>query len=279
MLRDLQHVGVTTVRSTPPMRVTQQSVHHRSPLPYPPLLPPPPPFALNQGPGLIENLSIYMCEHAAAMTSKAEHDSASDFHRNAGSVVVSRHRGNGCVSVDYLMQFNDFNTFVADVKLSGGFFYFEVTVVKCTGVMQFGVCTHGFEGRERTMNKGVGDDSWSWAVDGSRQYKWHDCAKESFGTTWATGDVIGFALDMRSVDAAALSVSVNGSRAAPNGVAFRDIAAPYLSPAFTGHGQYCVNFGDRPFAHAPHGLGFMSVHDANKVILFCNYFLRSFLCS
>ena len=56
---------------------------------------------------------------------------------------------------------------------------------------------------------------------------------------------------MRSQAAAVMSVSVNGNFAAPNGVAFDSIEAPYLTPAFSASsGQYRVNFGERPFARA-----------------------------
>ena len=55
----------------------------------------------------------------------AEHAAAVELHRTAGSVVVTRHRGGGCVTSDYLLQFEyrGFNTFVADVRLCGGGFY------------------------------------------------------------------------------------------------------------------------------------------------------------
>jgi hypothetical protein len=241
------------------------------------------PFALPpRAPSRLFRVLCLAFENTAAMASKtkAEHDSASEFHRNAGSVVVSRHRGGGCVSTDYVMQFSNFNTFVADVRLCDGFFYFEIIVAKCTEVVQFGFCTRGFEEREDTKNQGVGDDEWSWAVDGNRQLKWHRAKgskSEDFGSKWVTGDVIGFALDMRTPGAAIFSVSVNGSFAAPNGVAFRGIRAPYLSPSFTGYGKFCLNFGDRAFTHAPSVDGLLSVHDANKVGPVCDCIPRSTL--
>jgi hypothetical protein len=61
------------------------------------------------------------------------------------------------------------------------------------------------------------------------------------------GDVIGLALDMRAAGAASMSVSVNGSFAAPSGPAFTDMQAVHLSPAFSGDVLYRVNFGERPF--------------------------------
>ena len=163
-----------------------------------------------------------------------------------------------------MLQFAGFNTFVADVRLLGGCFYFELQVVEINREAQFGFCTEGFEPREIPKGEGPGDDAWSWAVDGVRQTKWHEGDCGAHGSEWAVGDIIGFALDMRTADTAIFSVSVNGSFDAPNGPAFTDIHAPYLSPAFSGSGQYRVNFGDRPFVHAPPDAEYVSVHQFNR---------------
>jgi hypothetical protein len=162
------------------------------------------------------------------------------------------------------MHFDDFNTFVADVKLCDGCFYFELGVVDTGSCQQFGFCSEGFHLAEQE-SAGVGDDAHSWAVDGSRQLLWPGGKSKPFGSKWSVGDVIGVALDMRSASSVVFSISVNGSFADPNGVAFGDISATYLSPAFSGYGQFSVNFGDRPFAHAPPEGNYVSVHVANKV--------------
>jgi hypothetical protein len=94
--------------------------------------------------------------------------------------------------------------------------------------------------------------------------KWHKGSSDCYGSVWAVGDVIGFAVDMRTAGAAVMRVSVNGSFGAPNGVAFSDINALFLSPAFSGDGRYRVNFGDRPFAHAPPEGEYTSVHDFHR---------------
>lgn len=80
---------------------------------------------------------------------------------------------------------------------------------------------------------------------------WRGGSKSTYGCKWSVGDVIGLALDMRAANAAAMSVSVNGSFAAPNGAAFTYMRATHLSPAFSGGGRYRVNFGERPLVHAP----------------------------
>ena len=182
--------------------------------------------------------------------------------RDAGGVIITRHRGGGCAAADYSLQFRNFNTFTADVRLCGGCFYWEVEVVDIVGVVQFGVCTDGFEAREDAGGEGVGDDAWSWAADGVRLLKWHEGDQGAYGSAWAVGDIVGFAVDMRTAGAAVMSVFVNGSCAAPNGPAFTAIDAPYLSPALSASGgRYRLNLGHRPFAHAPHDdAHYVSVH-------------------
>ncbi len=141
----------------------------------------------------------------------------------------------------------------------------ELEVVQVVSVMQFGFCTQGFEPRRNPQNQGVGDDQYSWAVDGARLQKWSNGKSTAYGSKWAVGDVIGFSIDMRSQAAAVMSVSVNGSFDAPNGVAFDSIEAPYLTPAFSASSsQYRVNFGERPFAHAPVDEHYLSVHAFHK---------------
>jgi tetratricopeptide (TPR) repeat protein len=202
-----------------------------------------------------EKIKEYPMQHAAAV----------QHFREAGSVAVLRHRGSGCAGPDYMLQFDSFNTFVADVKLKEGCFYYEVLVVEIVdGGVQFGFCSGGFESREHPGGEGAGDDASSWGVCGLRQQKWHAGSRATFGSEWRVGDVLGFAVDMRPAGGAVLSVSVNGSFAAPNGVAFSGIDARYLSPALSGHGRYQVNFGDRAFAHALPSADFMSVHDFRR---------------
>jgi tetratricopeptide (TPR) repeat protein len=197
----------------------------------------------------LESIEEYSMQHAAA----AQH------FQKAGSVSISRHRGKGCAARDYMLQFVGFNTFVADVQLKSGCFYYEMLVVEIDGgAVQFGFCSDGFEPREHAGGEGAGDDAWSWGVCGLRQLKWHAGSSAAFGSEWRVGDVIGFALDMRAAGGAVLSVSVNGSFAAPNGVAFSGINAFYLSPALSGNGRYQVNFGDRAFEHPLPSADFMS---------------------
>jgi hypothetical protein len=195
-------------------------------------------------------------EHSAA------HASAAIRIRNAGNVTITRHRGGGFADADYMLQFQGFNTFVADVKLRCGSFYFEMQVIEIVcGAVQFGCCSDGFEPREDPGGQGAGDDELSWGVCGLRQEKWHAGKKCAFGSRWCVGDVIGFALDVRTAGSYAVSVSVNGSFVSPNGLAFSGIDTPFLSPALSGDGRDRASFGDRPFAHAPPGPEFVSAHE------------------
>ena len=77
------------------------------------------------------------------------HATAAERMRVAGSVVLTRHRGGGCAAFDYTLQFRcSFNTFVAGIRLCGGCFYWELEVVDIdAAVVQFGVCSEGFEAR------------------------------------------------------------------------------------------------------------------------------------
>jgi hypothetical protein len=195
----------------------------------------------------------------------AEYSAVAELHRVAGTVVINRQRGFGKLSADYLLQFSNFNTFAADVMLCGGCFYFELQVVDVGFYPQFGFCTHGFEQRRNPQGDGVGDDACSWAVDGARLKKWSNGCSSDYSSNWAVGDVIGFSIDMRKNGAAVMSVSVNGDFTTPNGIAFDSTEAPYLTPAFSAiSGQYRVNFGDRPFSHAPIDEQYISVHAFHK---------------
>ncbi len=87
------------------------------------------------------------------------HHTAAAAHRAAGTVSLSQHRGLGLVSLDHNMHFEGFNTFVADVTLCGGCFYFELQA-KSTNWEYYcdktyddmlGFCTNGFEACKQVM--------------------------------------------------------------------------------------------------------------------------------
>ena len=136
--------------------------------------------------GHMDTVSLLSQAGAALKPIEAEdqtHHDTTEQMQIAKNIIVTRHRGGGYMQHDYTLTFRAFNTFVADVKLCCGCFYFEVDIIgmessfldlQFDDLVQFGFCTDGFEMGASTSNfEGVGDDAFSWAVDGCRQTKWH----------------------------------------------------------------------------------------------------------
>jgi hypothetical protein len=159
------------------------------------------------------------------------------------------------------MLFGNFNTFKADVKLSAAKFYYELHIQHVHGVAQFGWATEGFESSSEYTGEGVGDNAFSWGFDGVRVSKWGDGSSSAFGVKWQEGDVLGLACDMVNKS---VSFSVNGSFEPPLGVAFQNIAADSIAPAFSASSGFKVvaNFGQLPLKHAPPDETSVSVHAA-----------------
>lgn len=181
--------------------------------------------------------------------------------RDAKTVVVKNHRGKGTLQADYTLTFGNFNTFSADVQLAQGKFYYEIEIVAMESIAQIGWYTEGFAVSEHSEGQGVGDDAFSWGFDGVRQQKWGNGGDSTFGSKWKVGDVLGCAVDLSSEDAHTMSFSVNGSFAAPDGVAFESFTAAWVAPALTSSGGvYKVNFGDRPLQFSAPDATYQSVH-------------------
>jgi hypothetical protein len=170
---------------------------------------------------------------------------------------------------DYTMLFGNFNTFKVDVKLAAGKFYYELDIKHIQGVAQFGWATEDFSSSaKRTPGAGqyVGGNVFSWAFgfDDGRAIK---CANDveggssAFGVEWQEGDVLGLACDMVNKT---VSFSVNGSFEPPLGLAFQNIAADSIAPAFSAQSGFKVvaNFGQLPLKHAPPDETYVSVHAA-----------------
>ena len=134
----------------------------------------------------------------------------------------------------------------------GGKGYYELEILACDECPQYGFAAPAFQRVPEVSHDGVGDDGHSWAVDGTRQLKWHNGENETYCCTWKVGDVIGLACDLNTMQ---MNVSVNGSFAAPNGVVFEldpDAAGDGLFAALTGsNGKVRYNLGEAPFKHAP----------------------------
>ena len=134
----------------------------------------------------------------------------------------------------------------------GGKGYYELEILERDDEYpQYGFAAPAFERMLGSSSDGVGDDDKSWAVDGTRQLKWHNGTK-TYPCTWQAGDVIGLACDLSTMQ---MHVSVNGSFAAPNGAVFEldpDAVHDGLFAAFSGmSGNVRYNLGEAPFKHAP----------------------------
>jgi hypothetical protein len=183
--------------------------------------------------------------------------------RDAGNVVVLDHVNSGALYDDYTMLFGNFNTFKTDVKLSAAKFYYELHIkhIPSDSHPQFGWSTEGFERSTEYTGEGVGDNAFSWGFDGLNVIKRGDGSDSAFGVEWQEGDVLGLACDMVNKS---VSFSVNGSFEPPLGLAFQNITADSIAPAFSANRGFKVvaNFGQLPLKHAPPDETYVSVHAA-----------------
>jgi len=106
----------------------------------------------------------------------------------------------------------------ANVKVFRGRWYFEVTM-RSRGSARIGWATESYAPENDYEGVGSDGDSWSW--DGSKQRKYHDEKKDdstkNFGSSWSSGDVVGFSLDF---DAQEIRYYLNGREL---GVAFKNV--------------------------------------------------------
>ncbi len=155
------------------------------------------------------------------------------------------------------LTFNSFSTVRSRCSVlgAGAKAYFEVEIKSMGSVIQFGFGSPDFTANPDYQSKGTGDDTNSWAVDGSRVLSWHN-GSNPFGSEWREGDIIGFAVNLGDADATAgqILVSYNGDFASPYGAAF-DLP-PGLTAIYAaltaGSGRYTWNLGGvRAFRHVP----------------------------
>src|SRR5690606_13003916 len=127
---------------------------------------------------------------------------------------------------------NYFETVRGDVKVRSGKWYYEVKLLTY-GKIHIGWCTdkcqiqsNSYVGLysvvfvEESPQNGIGNDTESWAFDGSSQRVWHGSSSSNtrYGEYWNNGDIIGTILDL---DAKTISFYRNGH---DMGVAFTNIA-------------------------------------------------------
>ncbi len=178
---------------------------------------------------------------------------------NVGDSAPTLFRGEaGAVQVDVKERTVAFTGSFATVRSGqrcplGAKGYYEIEILEIDNeAPQYGFAAPAFGRVLGETLQGVGDDAHSWAVDGTRQRKWHKDHVKAWKCEWQISDVIGLACDL---DKMQMHVSLNGSFAAPNGVVFElapDAVGDGLFAAFSGStGKVWFNFGQEPFRHAP----------------------------
>eukprot|EP00941_MAST-03F_sp_MAST-3F-sp1_P001008 g1008.t1 len=115
-----------------------------------------------------------------------------------------------------------FGTARSKVPLNKGIGYFEIQIVSGK-TMQVGWATELFSPNSDVGN-GVGDDSNSWAFDGSRMKRWTNGNGVTYGSKWKNGDIIGCLLDLNKKE---MSFSINGKDLGVAFSNFNDTACYY----------------------------------------------------
>jgi len=135
----------------------------------------------------------------------------------------------------------------ATIAISSGKWYFEGTVTGSSAYHEIGVITTDMA----TVN-GIGFYSGGYAYNQATGEKFNNNGTASYGATYATGDVIGVALDL---DNGTLVFYKNG---ASQGTAFTGLSGTFTPAMGTyssvGAFGWTANFGQRAFAYsAPSG--------------------------
>ena len=174
--------------------------------------------------------------------------------RAAGDTVMQRMIGiPGCIEHNHMaktIKFLNFATAGAPEALTtSGVLYYEIQILKSEGIPQVGFSLKdGTEISDERCGEGCGDNASSWAVDGTRQVKWHKGDAPKWKCSWATDDVIGLAAN---IDLGKIAVSKNGVWTEDScGVVFvDDTIKSGVFPCLTG-GGYQVRYAFSNFTHA-----------------------------
>lgn len=161
-------------------------------------------------------------------------------------------------ALDVRTTSTQFCTVIADCSVSGGAWYFEVTL-RSQGLMQIGWAV-----KSELQGGSVGDMPSSWSIDLFRQVKWFNGKSEPISHLrhWTVGDVIGCALDLHARE---LNFYFNG-RKVGNGTAtfrFLPIGVEYVPGISMRAGNHVTfNFGSSPFQYKPDGFQALGVPDS-----------------
>ena len=153
-----------------------------------------------------------------------------------GDVVVEPSTGNDSVK---LQSKSEFMTAVYVLESAGSTprsFYYEVTLVS-GGLAQIGWACLVDNSKSGTsafapsndLGDGVGDDAFSFAVDGSRGLKFHGGEDWKFPIEWKAGDRLGCLLNLNEEESS-MSFTLNGKDL---GSAFTNCGARPFVPAFS----------------------------------------------
>lgn len=153
---------------------------------------------------------------------------------------------------------NSFSTVLADCTVSGGSWYFEVTL-RSQGLMQIGWAV-----KSELKAGSVGDMPSSWSLDLFRQVKWFNgkCEPVSVPRRWNVGDVIGCSIDLQTRE---INFYFHGRRISGGSATFRSIPVgvqyvPGISMRAGNHVTF--NFGSTAFKYKPDNCQALGVPDS-----------------
>lgn len=154
--------------------------------------------------------------------------------------------GNVKITDNMIEGVSRFSSIRANTAVFSGRYYYEIKIMT-DGIMQIGWCTLA---TPFVHDRGVGDDSTSYAYDGNRVKKWNE-QSWAYGERWAPGDVIGTMIDFQTREISffrndvSLGIAFKSLKTGPNMAYFPAIS---LSDGE----QVCFNFGHLyPFTYQP----------------------------
>ncbi|XP_022188295.2 RING finger and SPRY domain-containing protein 1 [Nilaparvata lugens] len=143
-------------------------------------------------------------------------------------------------------------------QVDSGIWYYETTILS-SGVMQIGWATRN----SRFLNQeghGIGDDEFSLAFDGCRQFIWYNASNHAQSKVrWKPGDTLGSLIDLTRP---MIYFYLNGEEVASSDLVFEEARSGFFAAASFMSFQQCrFNFGSEPFKYPPPGVDFKNFND------------------
>ena len=132
------------------------------------------------------------------------------------------------------------------ISKTSGKWYWEYTLTALKGGPLVGVATGA-----ANINNYVGSDAagWSWYSDTGTSNKWNNNVSATYSTIYATGDVVGVALDM---DGGTITMYKNGVSQGPMYTGLSGTMYAAITPSVLGGGDtITTNFGATTLAYTP----------------------------